>query len=224
MPGHLYLSVRPERADLADTILDWFERTATADDFSVDVLDLESHLISALIARGYQRVGGGPFDLYAGIDLSHLPPRPILPRGFHQISMRDYDDVERRAASHRAAWHPSSMTVDQYRRVMATWPYRPELDRVIEIADGRLVANCTIWFDEGNGVGLLEPLGVDPGFRRLGLAKAVCLDALHALRDLGGTRAIVYPRGDDGYPFTKPLYLGMGFEPYARTISFTRRR
>src|ERR1700719_4901236 len=46
-PGHLYLAVRPERPDLAQTVIEWFERTARGDELSVDVSDRETHLISA---------------------------------------------------------------------------------------------------------------------------------------------------------------------------------
>jgi GNAT superfamily N-acetyltransferase len=223
LPGHLYLAARAN-ADIVSGILDWFEDGATGDALGIDVLDTETHLASALKARGYQIRDGGPFDLYTRLELSRLPPKPILPMGLRPLSMRDCDDVGRRVASHRAAWHPSGMNELRYRTVMDSWPYRRDLDWMIEIADGRFVANCCIWFDETNGAGLLEPLGVDPGYRRLGLGRAVCLHALHALRDLGATAAITYPRGDDAYPFTKPLYLGMGFEPYARTLAFERRR
>jgi GNAT superfamily N-acetyltransferase len=224
LPGHLYLAAQRQRVDIASDILDWFEKTASDDVLSIDVLDSEAHVVAALEARNYRRRATGPFDLYVRLDLSRLPAKPILPMGLRPMSMRSCHDIGRRAESHRVAWHPSGMNEVRYRRVMNSWPYRRELDWVIEVADGRFVANCCIWFDETNKVGLLEPLGVDPGFRRQGLAKAVGMHALHALKDLGATSAITYPRGDEAYPFTKPLYLGMGFAPYARTLSFERSR
>jgi GNAT superfamily N-acetyltransferase len=224
LPGHLYVAARPTNPEVVQEVLAWFEREAEDDELSVDVLDTETHLTSALRARGYIERESGPFGLHTRLDLARMPGKPLLPTGLKPMSMLACEDIQRRVESHRAAWHPSSMTDSKYHRVMGNWPYRRELDWMIEISDGRFVANCCVWFDEENRVGLLEPVGVDPGFRRQGLARAVCLHALHALRDLGGTQAIVTPRGDDGYPFTRPLYLGMGFEPYARTIGFTRRR
>jgi GNAT superfamily N-acetyltransferase len=223
-PGHLYLAVRRDRVELLADVLDWFERAVDGAELSVDVLDREAHLIEALSARGFLKKEGGPFDLHVVLDLGELQARPRLPTGLLPRSMADARDIERRVASHRAAWHPSAMTVERYRRVMAAWPYDAKLDWMIEIADGRFVANCCLWHDRANGVALLEPVGVDPGFRRLGLARAVILNALHELRDQGAKRAITYPRGDELYPFTKPLYLGLGFKPYARTITFSKRR
>ncbi len=224
LPGHLYVAARPDKPEVAREIFAWFEREAEGEVLSVDVLDTEVHFTSTLREGGYIQRETGPFGLHTRLDLARIPAKPLLPTGLKPMSMQACEDVHRRVEAHRAAWHPSAMTDAKYGRVISNWPYRRELDWMIEVADGRFVANCCIWFDEENRVGLLEPVGVDPGFRRQGLATAVCLHALHALRELGATQAIVTPRGDDGYPFTKPLYLGMGFEPYARTISFVKRR
>ena len=222
--GHLYLMARPDRPELAGDIIDWFENTVEASSLSAAVLDKETHLSDALIARGYHAATGGAFDLHTVLDLDRLPEKPALMPGLVAHSMTLSGDAERRAASHRAAWHPSRVTTQSYRHVMAAWPYRPELDWVVAIADGRFVANCCVWFDEVNSVALLEPVGVDPGYRRLGLGRAVCLHSLHKLRELGCARAVTYPRGDAAYPTPKKLYLGMGFEPYARTKLFVKRR
>jgi len=137
--------------------------------------------------------------------------------------VRGEQDLAGRVGVHRAAWHPSRVTEASYRNVMAAWPYRSDLDWVIEAPDGRLVANCLIWLDERNGVGELEPVGADPAFRRKGLARAVCLDAMHALRAAGAGTAIVYPvRGHPDHPGPVPLYEGLGFRPYARTVTYAK--
>ncbi len=84
---------------------------------------------------------------------------------------------------------------------MAAWPYRADLDWIVEAPDGRFVANCLIWLDERNGVGELEPVGTDPQFRRKGLGRAVCLAAMHALRQAGGRQGFVYPvQGHPNHP------------------------
>ena len=105
---------------------------------------------------------------------------------------------------------------------MAAWPYRTDLDWVAEAPDGAFVANCLIWLDP-DGVGLIEPVGTSPEYRRQGLSRAVCLAALQALKAAGGTRAIVYPRGDDAYPIPRKLYQSMGFQPYTRTRAHIKR-
>jgi hypothetical protein len=56
----------------------------------------------------------------------------------------------------------------------------------------------------------------------MGLARALCLHALHALRAAGGAQAIVYPRGDAAYPVPGSLYASLGFGSYARTRTYRR--
>ena len=43
------------------------------------------------------------------------------------------------------------------------------LDLVVVDASGTVAAFCTLWCDAANRVGLVEPVGCDPRFRRRGL-------------------------------------------------------
>ncbi|QUF05202.1 GNAT family N-acetyltransferase [Actinosynnema pretiosum subsp. pretiosum] len=220
LPGELALLVDPARPELAGAVLDWFAGVATAPRRSVTVLDAEPHLVAALEARGYERLGG-PHFRHSVRALDDLPT-PELPAGYRVRAVRGEEDVAARVAAHRAAWWPSRVTEESYRAVMGAWPYRPGLDWVVEGPDGRFAATCLIWFDERNGVGELEPVGVDPGLRRRGLGRAVCLAALGALREAGGRAAVVYPlHGHPDHPAPAPLYRGLGFREHARTITFT---
>jgi predicted N-acetyltransferase YhbS len=165
-------------------------------------------------------------------------PAPRLPAGF-RVRPVGPDEIAARAAVHRAAWRPqrigrlmvppvdlgageSGMTASRYAAIAATWPYRPDLDLVVEAPDGTLVASALGWLDEANRAGLLEPVGVDPGHARRGLGAAVSLACLHALREAGATRAKVCPRGDDAYPVPRLLYHHIGFRDGPRTATFTR--
>ncbi len=151
---------------------------------------------------------------------------PIAPDGFILRHVRS-DEAERRAAGHRAAFsdnNPSRVTTEGYTALMAAWPYRPDLDWVIEGPDGDFVATALGWLDERNKVGLLEPVGCAPAYRRRGFARAVNLAALRAMREAGAESALVCPRGDDGYPIPGKLYQSLGFQPGARTITYTRSR
>jgi ribosomal protein S18 acetylase RimI-like enzyme len=161
-----------------------------------------------------------------------------VPEGYRVRAVRE-DEAEARAAVHRAAWRPgrigdlfvppvnlgdaeSAMTTDSYRAVMSAWPDRRDCDRVVEAPDGTLVAFALGWLDDANMVGELEPVGTDPRHARRGLGSAVTLSCLHALRDAGAARAVVYPRGDSAYPVARQLYLKLGFQPVARTVTFGR--
>jgi ribosomal protein S18 acetylase RimI-like enzyme len=222
LPGTLALQVDPDHPDLAGAVLDWFSGIATAAELTVTVLDTEIQLIAALEQHGYTRRPAPFVYCHMSHALGDLPV-PVLPEGFRARPVSGDADLAGRVAVHRAAWHPSRVTEVSYRNVMSAWPYLSNLDWVIEAPDGRLVAYCLIWLDEANGVGELEPVGTDPEFRRRRLAHAVCLAAMHALRQAGGTQAVVYPVLDHpAHPGPIRLYRGLGFRPYAHTITFAR--
>lgn len=234
LPDELDWMVRPDHPQLAAAVLDWFECVATDDVLSVNVLERETHLVNALTERGYEASVDAPFSHHMTLNLEKLPI-PELPEGFIARPMRGEEDAERRATIHRAAWETlpfangnhkvnSRVTTNSYRNLMNAWPYRRQLDWVIEAPNGIFVASCCVWLDDRNGVGEMEPVGTHPQYRGGRLARAVCLYALHALRELGATEAIVYARGDEAYPVPEKLYRGMGFSPYARTFTFIRRR
>ena len=116
------------------------------------------------------------------------------------------------------------MSAGAYRRLMATSPYRADLDRVAVTEEGEMVASCCVWLDEPSGVALVEPVGCQPAHRRRGLAGAVSLAALHAARAAGATTGLVRPRGDDDYPEPGRVYRGIGFVPGPRSHDWTLTR
>lgn len=221
LPGTLDLLVDPARPELADAVLAWFSGVATAPRLLVTVLEGESHLIAALERAGYTWDTAAYRGVYMSRALADLPP-PALPAGFTARPLRGEADLERRVALHRQVWHPSAVTPQSYRNVRAAWPYREDLDWVVEAPDGAFAANCLIWWDADNRVGELEPVGTAPAFRRAGLGRAVCLAAMRALGALGAEEAVVYPV--ENHPNAEaalPLYRGLGFTPYARTRTYT---
>jgi hypothetical protein len=44
---------------------------------------------------------------------------------------------------------------------------------------------------------------------------------MHAVRDAGADRAVVYPTVGHGHPGAPPLYADLGFREYARSITYT---
>ncbi len=113
------------------------------------------------------------------------------------------------------------MTVESFTKLQTVWPYRANLDCVVEAPDGSLVAYCLAWLDEANGVGELEPVGTHPDYRRRGLASAVCRFALHRLQEEGATRAVVYSIA--GTEATA-LYESIGLRQHTRSVQLVKRR
>ena len=218
-PGELESVVHPERPDLVGQVLDWFESEAEGDEREVWSLEAEPEWTAELERRGYRRD-----EIF--FERLARPAKPDesagVPEGYRLRTMAGREDVAARVEVQRAAF-ASTMTDEKYAPVQRTWPYRPELDVVVEAPDGSFAAFCTAWLDDENAVGELEPVGVHPAHQRRGLGRAVCVGALHALHEHGAETAIVSARGDAGYPAPLVLYRSLGFDSVGRKLRFLRR-
>jgi hypothetical protein len=222
LPGDLSVVVDPDAPELIDVVLEWFDQTAEPGRQSCMALETERQLIDRLRGRGFTSEPTLPYFRYHTRPLDEIA-EPVLPDGF-QLRHVEQDEAEQRARVHRAGWTDfgSRLSTETYRRVMSAWPYRPELDWVVIAPGGRWAASALGWLDDVNRAGILEPVGCDPAYRRLGLARAVNLACLAAMRDAGATVGLVNPRGDDGYPVPGRLYRSIGFEPGPRTVTYLR--
>jgi ribosomal protein S18 acetylase RimI-like enzyme len=217
-PGHLTFQVDPKYSALSKVVIDWFDKLTETNEQRVTVLETESHLISALEDSTFSLLDETP-EILSKISLDSCPFPVTLPEKFTARHIKGSEELTKRVAVHRAAFHPSRVTEESYFKVMNTYPYDSSLDWVIESPNGELAAFCLIWFDEVNKVGLLEPVGTAPGFRRMGFAQSVCKLALNALSEKGAKTAIVVCIS----PAAHELYKSIGFEPYAQTKSFHRK-
>jgi predicted N-acetyltransferase YhbS len=149
-------------------------------------------------------------------------PVPVLPPGYRLGWVETREQMIGRVEAQRAAFAPSDFLLERYERVRRTWPYRPELDRIVLTEGGEgageVVAFCTAWIDEENAAGLLEPVGTRPSHQRRGLARAVCLNALHQLRAAGARTAQVAFGSAAG----EATYRGLGFEHLAMDPVYRR--
>ena len=224
LPGNAMLHVRAEhRLELIPELVAWLEDRAP-EPLGINVLDRDELTVQALRAAGYS-VGEDRVFNSMVLELDGpLPERP-LPEGFRARHVEGEADLARRVAVHRATWSvfgPSRVTEESYRNVMAAWPYRRELDWVVEAPDGRFVSSCLVWLDEENRVGELEPVGTDPAFWRRGFGFAACAAALEALREHGADTAVVHSTEVPGKPSAPALYRALGFVTRGLHVTFTR--
>jgi len=210
----LFWCLRPDvREALVDEVLDWAK---------VRVVEAQS---TDAVSRAALERHGYALDGEARVLAIHErklagEPEVEMPPGFRLRTVGP-GDRERRAELHRIVWAPSRLTEESYATVQAAWPYRPELDCVVEAPNGQLAAYCLAWLDPDNRSGELEPVGTHPDFRRLGLGSAVCRHALRRLEEEGATRAVVYAIADDpANPGPKALYESIGFVERSRLLRY----
>jgi ribosomal protein S18 acetylase RimI-like enzyme len=183
-------------------------------------IDPERSAEDAAIAAGLERAGFRVEEFDVGVTRRSLDdlPAPALPAGYHLDWVRSRELLLGHVEAHRLAFAPSELTAKRYERLQRAWCYRAELDRVVVTDSGEVVSYATAWFDESNAAGHLEPVGTVPAHQRRGLASAVCLDALHALRAAGARVAQVAYGSGEGLA----LYRSIGFEPFGNELVFMR--
>lgn len=93
--------------------------------------------------------------------------------------------------------------------------YRPELDLVAVTPDGRLAGFLVGWLDEARQLAQIEPMGVHPDFRGMGLARALLFEGLRRFQSHGATEAAV--ETESGRSPALHAYQSAGFAP-AHTI------
>ena len=120
----------PDRPELIDEVLDWYDEVAGDVDRTVTVQSADVQ------ARGRVEAHGFVFDAKDGgddggwiqtneRDLVDVP-EPVLPEGFRFVTSEDVS-AARAVKAHRDAWPNSRFTEAGLERIRGTWPYRGDL-------------------------------------------------------------------------------------------------
>jgi len=202
----------------------------------IEVPDSDLLLAKEVRRTGYTEVENAPFNVEVSAPMVEFPT-PKVADGYILRSSKASDDL---LGVHHSSWRPSDLPfADAYRpsfseyetspltktmlnAVEANELYRRELHIVAEAPDSTLAASCIVWLDARTGVSSIEPLGVLPEHRKIGLAGALSQYAVRAARHLGGHEVIIHPRGDVAYPAPRGAYLRAGFVTEGRTRTFTK--
>ncbi len=221
----LVWQVRPDRPELLDEILDWYDGQVPGTERRTGTTAANADSMARLAAHGYvvdERTAAddGFWTQFNARDLADLPD-PELPDGFR---FRTADEVGPEAAvgAHRDAWHPSSFTEEGFAGVRRMWPYRGDLHVLLEAPDGTLAATAIMWLDEHNRTAEFEPVGTHQGYRRRGLSGVLLRHGMHRAREAGATRMLVACLGGAAYPAARGLYYGIGFHELSRDAPYRR--
>ena len=183
-------------------------------------LSTDSERLTFLRARGYEIDAESDDTIYHLTELGSLA-EPAVPDGY-RLRTVEPADLEQRVEIHRAVWAPSRVTAESFANVQAAWPYRRDLDCVVEAPDGSFAAYCLAWLDDANRVGEFEPVGTHPDYHRRGLAREPCAGSRSTgCGTKGQTRGIVY--SIEGFVKTA-LYESIGMREHARSLELVKRR
>ncbi|MCB1644485.1 MAG: GNAT family N-acetyltransferase [Pseudomonadales bacterium] len=173
----------------------------------VSALDADEKRKEALSKLGFKPTDHFQYALTRS--LSEPVEAAPVPPGFSVRSVAEAESEER-VATHRDAWFKSGFSLEQYRQVRAIDLFEPELDLVADNGSGEFGAYCIGWLDRDLGIGSFEPVGTRPHYRRLGLGRAVNLEGLRRMRNMGMHSAKIGTAGFNDRAFG--LYKSCGFQ------------
>lgn len=218
--GELVAAVNPEQAGQAFLHVDPRFRSPALDDALIEAAEARLAVVDAggtrrlqvfvdahdadrqqaLSRRGFRRI-----DRTDSAEHQHrrdlagpLPDVPIVP-GYAIRPLGDGLELLERCYASGLAFHADDTAVARanredpgwYRHIQSAPLYRRDLDIVAVAADGSVASFCTAWFDDVSLTAYLEPVATVAAHRRRGLGRAVILEALHRLRQMGCRVAFV---------------------------------
>ncbi|HEX6969991.1 MAG TPA: GNAT family N-acetyltransferase [Micromonosporaceae bacterium] len=215
----LSYQVHPGHTELADEVIEWYDGVAAGLERTVLPTSAEEFALRRWAAHGYETDTGALGDDGGWTQLNERDltdaEQPALPAGF-RFRTAGEAGPEAAVRAHVDAWAPSPYTAQSYEDVRQTAAYRGDLHVLVEAPDGTMASSTIMWLDEVNKTVEFEPVGTHPGYRRLGLARAMMLHGMQLARAAGATHATVVCLGASGHPEARGLYYGLGFRELSR--------
>lgn len=215
--------VQSHDASVIIEALAWVESTLTDDIIKTELYDGDTFRAAIFAQHGFAPDPAAlPYTVTLRA-LDDLPPVPDLPNGFSIRTAAGVHEAELLAAVHAGSFG-SQWTTAQYAQVMTSPGYAAEREFVVVAPDGRFAAFTVTWHDTLNQIGYFEPVGTHADFRRMGLARAMMIHAMYAMRTAGMTHASVVHEAIQENPASVALYTALGFAPQYNTRLWLKNR
>jgi ribosomal protein S18 acetylase RimI-like enzyme len=188
---------------------------------SMWIAEGDAEQIAHLKISGFTQRGGSLLQYQRRLE--ERIDSPEIPSGFYVRRLAGEAEAPLRAEASHTAFEsemPMQRYLERYTAFMRSPVYRPEMDLVAVAPDGRAAAFCIAWLDLTNRVGLFEPVGTHPEFRRMGLGKAVLAEGMRRMMAYGMQTVIVCAEEDN--PTAQNLYRSAGFEVEQRLLTFAK--
>jgi len=209
LPGYRLLY-----AEMLEWVLEaWKERPAKYDSgFSTEVTEYQELEAWSLERCGFQR---GDEFFTRRFDLTgELAPRAVLPPEYEMVDLHVCPDYRAQARLRANAFQKKADLTEEemedrlrfYNRSQNSPIYHAQTDLCVRAADGRFASGCEALINAPGMEADIERVCTHSDFRQRGLARAVILECLHRLKDLGLANAYI-----TGYsPAAVGLYGSLG--------------
>jgi mycothiol synthase len=225
-----YGTRREADADVVADILNWanerMEKIANQEQSEfpdgimnfIDCFEDDHFHQSQLEAAGY-RLFPSWYQVHRWQRLDEDLAAPVLPSGFELRPLAGESEAAACAALQRTAFDSTNITTDWRLRTLHSPGYTPDLDLVVALPTGELVAFCLGW--QVGARGQIEPLGVHPDYQRRGLGRALLRYCLQQMRRHGIEVAHIEHNGEPDP--AGALYRAEGFGDPRRVTKYMRR-
>ena len=130
-----------------------------------------------------------------------------LPNDFMIVDAASFTDYQKWLAHSRAFGYcidDKAENENAFTSLKRAPDYNASLDLAVMNKKREVAAFAAVWYDEKNQIGILEPVGTIPQYRKTGLAKAVVYEGMNRILELGA----------------KKIYVGSGQQFY-KSMGFT---
>jgi GNAT superfamily N-acetyltransferase len=198
--GDAHLQIHPDYRSVEEQMIEWAESNLGAPTGEEGVSHLHLFVYEydetrqlILEKRGYEKTAS--YGVRRRMELgSPLLPKLVLAAGYRMRNPDpdDRHDCQRIADLLNAAFNRDFHNAAEYQSFTQHAPsYRNDLDLVVEASDGSFAAYVGVPYDDINCSGIFEPVCTHPDHRRKGLARALMLEGLHRLQQLGASDVTV---------------------------------
>lgn len=210
-PGSVYFCLDQDYLFLKSEMLSYAQQNLCSPQGKLQILinnaDREFQKLAA--GFGYKPTQDNEASSVMDIDVEKI--HYTLPGGFTIRSLADEADLFK---LNRVLWRgfnhpgdpPETPADIEERRVSISGPnLKHELCIYALSAEEDYACYCGMWYDPHTQYALVEPLATDPKYRKLGLGKAVVLDAVKRCAQIGARQAYVGS--------SQQFYYQIGFHP-----------
>ena len=209
--GRAFIQCHPRHTALLDEMLSYAETTCSQDNqLRVYINEYDEPFRAAARKRGYREhseLAEAYSEFAIPTELGQGLPAPRLPEGYVLRSMADENDLELRCRAFGLSYDymdPSEWPpIFAYEELQKAPDYRKDLDLYTVGPSGEYVSCCIVWYDAYNKIGVFEPVGTHPEFRRRGFGREVVMEGMRRIATLGARRAYVHA--------PLPFYRAIGF-------------
>jgi GNAT superfamily N-acetyltransferase len=215
----LSYQIHPGHTGLTDDVIGWYDSVAAGLERTALPTAAEEFALTRWAAHGYEPDAAalgddGDWTQLNKRDLTSVE-QPVLPAGF-RFRTAGEAGPEAAVRAHTDAWASTAYTAESYEGVRQTAAYRGDLHVLVQAPDGTMAASTIMWLDEVNRSVEFEPVGTHPGYRRLGLGRAMLLHGMRLARAAGATHMTVPCLGAPGHPKARGLFYSVGFRELSR--------